>query len=93
MGSTDSFEPSIGEDRIGTHYDLVDPGHHGKDGGIRDDRRLDPAFSQTLSHFLTVVKRSALGDDHLLLLLFVVVVDIFVTSGAKKYELTPNSKM
>lgn len=36
VGTADRLEPSIGHDGVGPDEDLVDTGHHGKDGGIWD---------------------------------------------------------
>lgn len=69
LGARGGNQPPIGGDGVAADDDLVDAGHEGKDGGVRDQEGLDASRSQCLAEPMAAICGGALGDDHLKLAL------------------------
>ena len=55
----------VSENVASPHDHLVDPGHHGENGTVCDERGVNLGLGQRHRHLLATVVGGALGHDHL----------------------------
>ena len=53
FGSRSCHNGAVSQDGLGPNDNLVDPRHHGEDGGVCDDSRADLGLGEVAGHLVT----------------------------------------
>jgi len=58
-------QPSVSQHRMAGENDLIHPGHHGEDGGVRNEGGLNSRLGQSQGHLLPIIPGSGFSYDDL----------------------------